>query len=207
MYEFSAYPPFRDSPRFSAMKRFPHNAQFFASTLCMACFSVVVLAGCASITHSMDTKEEGHAGMEHSGMDHSGMEHSSAATEHKMKEGHGHGSMNHGTLMIPEDQPQPSISLTVEPDAMRGWNLNAAVRNFAFAPEQVNQSSTTTEGHAHLYINGEKITRLYGSWYYIPELPAGEHEIRVELNANGHEILMSEGEAIADTATVTVPAN
>lgn len=148
-----------------------------------------------------------HSGMDHSGMDHSEMQHSGATTEHKMKEGHGHGGMSHGTLMVPKVQPQPSVNLTVEPDAMRGWNLNAAVSNFAFAPERVNQTSTTTEGHAHLYINGEKITRLYGSWYYIPELPVGEHEIRVELNANGHETLMSAGGAIADTVSITVSAN
>ena len=188
------------------MTRFSFNAQTLASTICIACINVLTVAGCASITHSMDTQEGSHAGMDHAGMDHSDGHHSDT-TQHKMKEGHGHGGMTHGTLMIPEGQPQPDIALNVEPDAMRGWNVNAAVSNFAFAPERVNQTSNIAEGHAHLYINGEKITRLYSPWYYIPDLPAGEHEIRVELNANGHETLMSGGEAIADTVTVTVPAN
>ncbi|NJR68481.1 MAG: hypothetical protein HC771_07270 [Synechococcales cyanobacterium CRU_2_2] len=123
-------------------------------------------------------------------------------SNHKMKRG-----MKHAPLMIPQGQPVPTLNLTVKADAMRGWNLQAAVSNFSFAPERVNQRSLTTEGHAHLFINGEKITRLYGPWYYIPELPPGEHEIRVELNANGHETLITGGEAIADTVKITVPSN
>ena len=144
--------------------------------------------------------------MDHSGTDHSGMNHSGDEPEHKMKEGHGHHSgMGHEPLMIPEGEPAPTLELTVEPDAVRGWNLQAAVSNFEFAPERVNQASSTTEGHAHLYINGEKITRLYSAWYYIPALPPGEHSIRVELNANGHEPLVSAEGAIEDTVTVMVP--
>jgi hypothetical protein len=167
----------------------------------LVCFGAAAIASYASISHAMDTKESGHTGMDHSGMkqggmDHSGMNHS----------GMDHSGMKHQPLMIPAGQAIPTLKLSVEPDAMGGWNLQAAVSNFTFAPERVNQSSLTTEGHAHLSINGEKITRLYAAWYYIPELPPGEHEIRVELNANNHGTLMAGGKAIADTVKITVPA-
>ncbi len=112
----------------------------------------------------------------------------------------------HKMLAIPAEQPVPTLTLTVTPDAMRGWNLQAAVTAFEFAPERVNQTSLTTEGHAHLYIDGEKVTRLYGPWYYIPDLPAGEHEVRVELNANGHEVLTHNGKPIDARVKVVVPA-
>lgn len=63
----------------------------------------------------------------------------------------------------------------------------------------------TTEGHAHIYLNGEKLTRVYSEWYYIPSLPPGEHTLTVGLNANGHEALMCNGEPIEASVQVTVP--
>ncbi|MBL1175232.1 hypothetical protein [Pantanalinema sp. GBBB05] len=112
---------------------------------------------------------------------------------------------HHKTLAIPAGQPVPTIKLVVHPDAMQGWNLEVQVTNFRFAPEQINQNSLTTEGHAHLYIDGKKVTRLYGSWYYLTHLAPGQHHITVTLNANGHEELTHQGQPIAASVTVQVP--
>ncbi|MBR8827459.1 MAG: hypothetical protein DSM107014_06055 [Gomphosphaeria aponina SAG 52.96 = DSM 107014] len=102
----------------------------------------------------------------------------------------------HATIEITAGQPVPTVDLIVHEDAVKGWNLEVQVTNFQFAPENVNQTSTPTEGHAHLYINGEKITRIYGNWYYLGELAPGQNEITVSLNANGHESLMYNGQMI-----------
>lgn len=182
----------------------------WAIASCIGMLAAGAIASCSGVTHSMDTKTGDTKTGEHSGdhaeMDPSGTDHSAMdQPEHQIKEGHSHGSMSHEPLMIPAGQPTPTLNLTVQPDTVRGWNLQAAVSHFTFAPERVNQASVTTEGHAHLYINGEKITRLYAPWYYIPALPPGEHSIRVELNANGHEPLVGADGAIEDTVTVTVP--
>jgi hypothetical protein len=115
---------------------------------------------------------------------------------------HGH---SHGSLDIPANAPVPTVDLVIHPDAQQGWNLEVQVTNFAFAPERVNQSSVTTEGHAHLFINGEKITRLYGGWYYLAPLPPGEYEVSVVLNANTHEDLVHNGQVIRDVEILTVP--
>jgi hypothetical protein len=40
-----------------------------------------------------------------------------------------------------------------------------------------------------LYINGEKVSRVYGPWLHLPTLPPGRNEITVELNANNHQVL------------------
>ncbi|MBF2049232.1 MAG: hypothetical protein EDM05_054595 [Leptolyngbya sp. IPPAS B-1204] len=112
----------------------------------------------------------------------------------------------HGSLEVPTDQPIPTVNLIVHPDSRRGWNLEVQVTNFRFAPERVNQaSSSTNEGHAHLYVNGVKQTRLYGNWYYLESLPPGKHQITVSLNANGHEALMYNGQPIQATAAIEVP--
>ncbi len=120
----------------------------------------------------------------------------------------GHGDDAHGhhsTLEIPAHQPVPTVTLTAHPDPVSGWNLEVETEHWVFAPERVNQSSLTTEGHAHLYVNGEKITRLYGHWFYLPSLPSGEHTLTVGLNANGHEDLVHGGQPIEATVTIAAP--
>ncbi len=112
------------------------------------------------------------------------------------------GAHTHGMIEVPANQPLPTVKLIAHPDARQGWNLEVQVTNFKFAPDHVNQASVTTEGHAHLYVDGEKITRLYGNWYYLGSLPPGKHEITVALNANGHESLVHNGEPIQASVTV-----
>ena len=117
----------------------------------------------------------------------------------------GQGSHQQKTREISAGQPVPSVKLIVHPDAMRGWNLEVKVSNFRFAPEKVNQDTTPSEGHAHLYVNGKKLTRLYGSWYYLSSLEPGSNKITVTLNTNGHEDLVYQGKAIEDTQVIQVP--
>ncbi len=113
---------------------------------------------------------------------------------------------HHKMMEIPAGQPIPSVKLIVHKDAMKGYNLETKVSNFKFAPEDVNTAAKRGEGHAHLYINGEKITRLYGSWYYLENLQPGKNKITVSLNANSHETLAHNGTMIQDTKIVEVPA-
>ncbi|NJL35326.1 MAG: hypothetical protein HC899_00190 [Leptolyngbyaceae cyanobacterium SM1_4_3] len=115
-------------------------------------------------------------------------------------------SHSHEMLEIPAGQPVPSVDLIVHQDSMQGWNLEIQTTNFRFAPENLEQPSSPTEGHAHLYINGEKITRLYGNWYYLGSLEPGSHEVTVSLSTNGHEELAHNGQPIGDTEVIAVSA-
>ena len=165
--------------------------------------------GSGTDAHS-ETTTDGHAGEPHGHSDGAADHDTEHDTEHDMDHGPDHdsnamGDHDHGTLSVPEGQPTPSVALTVHDDALQGWNLELTLENFALAPEQVNQASSAAEGHAHLYVNGVKVTRLYGPWYYLESLPPGSQELRVELNANGHEVLMHDGEAIGDTVVIDVP--
>ncbi len=107
-------------------------------------------------------------------------------------------------LEISATQAPPTVDLVVHPDQVKGWNLELQVTNFEFAPTQVNASSKLTEGHAHLYINGKKATRLYGDWYYLADLPPGANTLKVTLNGNGHESLVYRGQPISDTEVIQV---
>lgn len=117
--------------------------------------------------------------------------------------GHDHSA----TREIAVDLPVPTIAVEVLTDPMDGWNLHVAVENFRLAPENVSTDHVDGEGHMHLYIDGVKITRLFGPWYHLGQLEPGEREIRVELSSNDHSAMTYEGDIIDDTVTVNVPAS
>jgi hypothetical protein len=124
--------------------------------------------------------------------------HPAQNTHHDM--GHGHDLWE-----IPPGQLIPTIQLTVHEDLMSGWNLEIQTTNFQFSPETVNQEPQLNRGHGHLYINGEKISRVYGPWLHVPSLPSGRNEITVELNADNHQPFAYQGEKIESTVVVEVP--
>lgn len=112
--------------------------------------------------------------------------------------------MTHGQLNVTDAATAPTIVLKVEPDKKSGYNVHVETTNFTFTPENASLEHVMNQGHAHLYINGEKIVRMYGPWFHIAALEPGENEIRVTLNANDHKDYAIEGKTIEDTATVIV---
>lgn len=102
-----------------------------------------------------------------------------------------HKAMSHGTLDVSQDSILPQIELLeVLKDPMSGWNIHVEVKKFKFRPENASLPHRQGEGHAHLYINGNKIARLYGNWFHIPEFIKTRNEIKVTLNTNDHQTLV-----------------
>lgn len=96
----------------------------------------------------------------------------------------------HGQVVVlPEAPEAPKLEMSVSSDPASGWNLNVRTENFRFAPESAGMAHVRGEGHAHVYVNGAKLARLYGAWLHIPELPQGTNVISVTLNANDHRQL------------------
>ncbi len=77
-------------------------------------------------------------------------------------------------------------------------------QNFRFSPENASTADVPGEGHAHVYVNGTKLARLYGNWMHIGDLPKGEVEVSVSLNANSHSPLMVDDEPVSAMVTVQV---
>jgi len=117
------------------------------------------------------------------------------------QDGHSH---EHTPVTVPDGMPVPTIDINVIKDPVSGWNLHVLTTLFRWAPEFAGGPVYPGEGHAHLYINGEKVARLYGPWYHIAYLEPGKNEILVTLNANNHGEYLHDGEVIADTVTVYV---
>ena len=103
-----------------------------------------------------------------------------------------------------EAENHMSVSLRVEQDAIEGGNLYVETDGFTFAPQDAGGSHVAGQGHAHVYVNGVKVGRIYGRALQLGNLAAGENEVRVTLNANDHSIYTIDGEAVEDTAVISI---
>ncbi|MEM1387031.1 MAG: hypothetical protein AAF748_03835 [Pseudomonadota bacterium] len=117
-----------------------------------------------------------------------------------------HDHTAHDTLYPVPAEGAPQIEISVEKDGGAGWNLYVETENFTFTPRAVNAPTRPNEGHAHIYINDEKLGRLYGGAYHIADLPPGTHVISVSLNGNAHEVFAVDGVPIAAEVTLVQPA-
>ncbi|MEM6998137.1 MAG: hypothetical protein AAF413_04470 [Patescibacteria group bacterium] len=97
----------------------------------------------------------------------------------------------------------PSVSISVTEDAKSGWNVQLATDRFEFTPESVNSENVVGEGHAHLYVDGKKVARLYGSTFHYPENFDGTREFRVTLNANDHGEYAVDGQVVEASLDIT----
>jgi len=119
-------------------------------------------------------------------------------------EGHAPGMVHEHAEARPAAEPYPRVSLEIVDDPAGGWNLHAAPIGFRLAPQNTSGPHVEGEGHMHLYIDGRKVARLYETWYQLPPLEAGTHEIRVDLRSNDHAPLTAGGAMVAAVATLEV---
>jgi len=102
----------------------------------------------------------------------------------------------------------PRLAVVVTKDMMSGYNINIRAKGFKWAPQRASMAHRAGEGHAHLYLNGVKVGRIYGSWYHLPtsqlNLKPGTHEIKVELSSNDHSPYTHKGKSIARTVKFKV---
>ena len=188
---------------------------FFRSAIAATLLVSGLMVGCSSHQGHSSNASDAAGGVEGVAAADTHAGHSDEVSSAKSSEDHsGHGShggvkTNHDvfhskSMEVPAGKPVPALTVRVDDDPVRGWNLYVGTANFEFTPADVGGESSATSGHAHLYINEEPIQRIYSNWTHLPELPPGTNEVRVTLNANGHETLTTQGEPIEETITVEV---
>lgn len=116
----------------------------------------------------------------------------------------GHDEAGHSHMTSESDIPL-GVDIGVIVEETGGLNVHVMTDGFRWAPENVDGVDASGEGHAHIYVDGIKINRVYGPHYYINPLEPGSHQIRVTLNANTHAYLAVNGFAVESTAMVVVP--
>ena len=104
----------------------------------------------------------------------------------------------HPIIEVPEGRPVPSLQIRLSPDMMDGFNVFLETANFRFAPQNLGTTIVANEGHAHLYVNGEKVARMYSPWHHLPAklLREGLNRLEVEFSANDHSVWGVAGEPI-----------
>ena len=96
--------------------------------------------------------------------------HETAAADSGGEPSHDHSAKEPGTI---EATVPVSMELAAEVDPAGGLHIRIATENWQWAPEEVNQESRPASGHAHIYANGEKLSRIYGPEHYVADPAAG----------------------------------
>ncbi|MEW8970681.1 MAG: hypothetical protein AB2411_08655 [Mesobacillus sp.] len=111
--------------------------------------------------------------------------------------------MQHDLVEIPDGYDIPALEISVTEDLSGTWLLTVDTTDFTFEPKKVGSDAPSyNEGHAHIYVNGEKVNRLYGPFYNLDTLKKGENEIMVTLNSNNHGVLAYRGKPISSRVVV-----
>lgn len=120
---------------------------------------------------------------------------------HDHETGHEAQSHDHSESIDFDDTNAPTVEAILHTDPMGGWNLEVKTRNFRFAPEHVSTAHVDGEGHAHVYVNGDKIGRLYGNWMQLPGVASGD-VVAVTLSSNDHKTLSVDDKDVETSVTV-----
>ncbi len=96
------------------------------------------------------------------------------------------GARDYIRLDVADDARDLTITSPTDGETINGdFNLQATSQNFIFDPGAVGGTNTDGTGHFHVYIDGVYWTYGAGSTT-VSGVPAGEHEILIELVNNDH---------------------
>lgn len=112
-------------------------------------------------------------------------------------------AMDHKGIQVDVDASIPTVSIMAYKDTMSGFNIHVSTKNYTFTADKAGAEPVQGEGHAHVYVNGTKVMRLYGEWAHLPKelFVDGENTISVTLNANDHSDWLI-GETHVEASTV-----
>jgi uncharacterized membrane protein YphA (DoxX/SURF4 family) len=102
-----------------------------------------------------------------------------------------------------EVERPPSVALAVEPDGSGGYLARVEATPFRFTPDA--GAHVPGEGHAHLYVDGAQVARMYGPVVHLPALPPGQRTVTAVLATRDHRLYAHGGEAVRAERVVSVP--
>jgi len=118
--------------------------------------------------------------------------------------------MSHGTLEITTGFRVPELSAEIFVDKMDGYNLQLELAHYDIIPPIkkfiASSPKAMLEGHAHLYVNGVKIQRVYGHNLHLPGhlFKNGINTITISLNDHNHATWTVKGVELQATLTMNV---
>ena len=105
----------------------------------------------------------------------------------------------------------PRVSLEIQKDPTGGFNVQVVTTNFIWRPEMASMQHVPGEGHAHVYLDGRKIMRIYNEWFHLNtyqfSTKAGEQLLSIEFVGNDHAPYTVQGMPVGAQELVDVPSD
>ena len=105
----------------------------------------------------------------------------------------------------------PKVTLEIEKDPTGGFNVQVVTTNFVWRPEMASMKHVPGEGHAHVYLDGRKIMRIYNEWFHLNTYQfstrPGEQLLSIEFVGNDHAPYTIQGLPVGAEQLVDVPSD
>ena len=105
----------------------------------------------------------------------------------------------------------PKVSLKVKKDPTGGFNVWVLTSNFVWRPEMASREHVVGEGHAHVYLDGQKIMRIYNERFHLNTYQFstrfGDQLLRIEFVGNDHAPYTIQGIPIGSEQIISVPSD
>ena len=106
-------------------------------------------------------------------------------------------------------EASPKANLEIQKDPTGGFNVHVVTTNFLWRPEMASMQYVAGEGHAHVYLDGRKIMRIYNEWFHLNTFQfstkPGEQLLSIEFVGNDHAPYRIQGGPVGPEAVVDVP--
>ena len=110
-----------------------------------------------------------------------------------------------------EQEWAPKATLEIEKDPTGGFNVQVVTTNFIWRPEMASMKHVPGEGHAHVFLDGRKIMRIYNQWFHLNTYQfstrAGEQLLSIEFVGNDHAPYTIQGLPVGTEQVVDVPGD
>ncbi len=109
------------------------------------------------------------------------------------------------------ERAAPKVTLEIQKDPTGGFNVHVVTSNFLWRPEMASMKHVEGEGHAHVYLDGRKIMRIYSEWFHLNTYQfattPGEQLLTIEFVGNDHAPYTRQGLPIGAELLVNVPSD
>ena len=105
----------------------------------------------------------------------------------------------------------PKATLEIQKDPTGGFNVHVVTTNFLWRPEMASMQYKPGEGHAHVYLDGRKIMRIYNEWFHLNTYQfstrSGDQLLRIEFVGNDHAPYTIQGIPVGSEQIISVPSD
>jgi hypothetical protein len=122
-------------------------------------------------------------------------------------------AQTNGAISVHEisQEVAPEATLEIEKDPTGGFNVQVKTTNFLWRPEMASMQHVSGEGHAHVYLDGRKIMRIYNEWFHLNTYQfstrSGEQLLSIEFVGNDHAPYTIQGLPVGVEQIVDVPSD